>query len=159
MEVCLVIPTDHLQSLSVSGGGDNTGITTKHHAIFSLDDGMTVMFASGGPAVIRDGDQVVVVGRKKGRLMKCDAYWNITAHVRGNAGRWGSLAVALFGLMFGVAILSVLFWPIYLIGFPLGFIEKLIVIGLGLFFCGAGLYHLYSWLRISNAVKALEKSY
>jgi hypothetical protein len=144
-------------TLSLSGGGNNSGISTKHHALFSLDDGTTVVFNSGAPAIIRDGDQVVVAGKQKGRLMKADAYWNKTAHVSGNAGKWSSLLLGSFVSLFGILALIIgLFEPGFLIS-HLDLTEKLIAIALGLFFCSIGFYHLYRWLYISAAVRLLDK--
>jgi hypothetical protein len=145
-------------TLSLSGGGNNSGISTKHHALFSLDDGTTVVFNSGAPAIIRDGDQVVVAGKQKGRLIKADAYWNKTAHVSGNAGQWSSLLLGSFVSLLGmIAFIIGLFQPGFLVTSPLNFGDMLIAIGIGLFFSSMGFYHLYRWLRIRAAVRLLNQ--
>jgi hypothetical protein len=144
-------------TISISGGGNNSEVSTKHHALFSLDDGTTVIFNSGGPAVIRDGDQVVVAGKQKGQLMKADAYWNRTAHVSGNAGKWSSLAIGAFVSLFGITVLIIgLLEPSFLTS-PLNLIEKLIAIALGISFSSMGLYFLYRWLRIRAAIRLVER--
>lgn len=147
-------------TLSVSGGYSDTNVLTRHHAIFSLDDGTTVMFSSGGPAVVRDGDEVKVAGRQKGRVMKALAYRNETAGVKGDAGKWASLGIGAFALLFGImALVLGLFEPPSMINQPLSFGEKLIAIVLGASFCSLALYYFYRWLSISSAVKLLEKYY
>ncbi|MDT4896699.1 MAG: hypothetical protein QOH25_1776 [Acidobacteriota bacterium] len=147
-------------TLSVSGGYSDTNVLTRHHAIFSLYDGTTVMFSAGGPAVIRDGDHLTVAGRQKGRVMKALAYRNETAGVKGDAGKWASLGIGFFALLFGVMTLVIgLLEPPSMINQPLSFGEKLIALVLGLSFCSVALYYFYRWLSISGAVKLLEKYY
>lgn len=154
-----VSKSSHTLSVSGSGGGDNTVISTKHHTNFSLDDGTTVMFSSGGPAVIRDGDQVIVAGQQRGGLMRAEAYWNLTAHVRGDSGQWARLFSATLGLLFGLAsIVCGIFASDYVLGFPADLTSILIALALGLFFGGLGVYNTYKWLRIWAAVKALENT-
>jgi hypothetical protein len=147
-------------TLSVSGGYSDTNVLTRHHAIFSLDDGTTVMFSAGGPAVVRDGDQMTVAGRQKGRVMKALAYRNETAGVKGDSGKWASLGIGFFALLFGVMALIIgLIQPRFLLNQPLDFGEKLIAIVLGTSFCSVALYYFYRWLSISSAVQLIEKYY
>lgn len=154
-----VSKSSHTLSVSGSGGGDNIVISTKHHTNFSLDDGTTVMFSSGGPAVIRDGDQVIVAGWQRGGLMRAEAYRNLTAHVRGDSGRWARLLSAAFGLSFGlVCFVAGIFASDYVLGFPADLTSILIASALGLFFCGLGVYNAYKWLRIREAVNALDRT-
>jgi hypothetical protein len=154
-----VSKSSHTLSVSGSGGGDNTVISTKHHTNFSLDDGTTVMFSSGGPAVIRDGDQVIVAGLQSGGLMRAEAYWNITAHVRGDSGRWAKLFSAVLGLLLGlVSIIAGIFASDYMLGFPADLTSILIASALGLFFGGFGVYNAYKWLRIRAAMRALDNT-
>lgn len=160
MEIRRGIVSSIRHTLSVSGGYSDTNVLTKHHAIFSLDDGTTVMFSAGGPAVVRDGDQVTVAGRQKGRVMKALAYRNETAGVKGDAGKWASLGIGLFALLFGVVALVIgLFEPRSLINQPLTFGEKLIALVLGASFCSVALYYFYRWFSISSAVKLIERNY
>lgn len=117
------------------------------------------MFSSGGPAVIRDGDQVIVAGRQQGKLIRAEAYWNLTAHVRGDSGRWARLFSAVLGLLFGlVTIVAGIFASDYMLGFPADLTSILIASALGLFFGGLGVYNAYKWLRIHRAVKALHRT-
>lgn len=153
MEVRRGIVSKTRQAISVSGGSD-AGVSTKHHTSFSLDDGTTVIFNSGGPAVIRDGDQIVVAGRAKGKMIRADAYWNLTAHVRGDSGRWSSLAIGVITLLLGVVCVIA---AIPSLSFPLDITGVLIIAGLILFFGGFGFYNLYKWLRIRDAVKTLDR--
>lgn len=52
--------------------GDREGITTSHHTLFKLGE-MTVIFTSGSPPIISEGDQLVVAGRLRGRVLLADA--------------------------------------------------------------------------------------
>jgi hypothetical protein len=138
---------------TVHVSGDKSGVSTSHHTIFNVGD-MTVMFTSAAPALISDGDRLVLAGRRKGaRMLLADAYLNQTAGIRGDAGLWLSFAAMLFCLLlggtgFGLLLLGP-FIPSLptLEGWPLLF--ALLVVGV---FCGVGLYNLVRWLRIRGAV-------
>ena len=60
----------HAQSSSrVSGGANNTAVSTTYIALFRLGQ-QQVEFSSGQPLSVSDGDQVVVAGREyQGRCM------------------------------------------------------------------------------------------
>lgn len=141
---------------SIHVSGDKSGVSTRHHTLFKVGT-MTVIFVSGGPPIIGEGDRLVVAGRRRGRqTLIADAYHNQTAGVIGNAGLWGSLVGMLFALTMGAA------FALYaLLGFPPGasgveLFWRLFLGGFGLISCCAGLYSMYRWLRIRDAVRVLK---
>jgi hypothetical protein len=153
MEVLKGTATGVRYTIDVSGGENNSGVSTWHHTIFKID-GMTVMFTSGAPAVIGEGDQLVVAGRLKGRLLKAEAYVNQTAGVKGDAGMWASFAGMVFCLLLGaIALGGGLLWPLIPWLPSLDQLGMALAITFGGIFCGMGLYCLYRWRRIRDAVK------
>lgn len=87
---------------TVHVSGDRDGVSTRHHAIFKVG-ATTVMFDSGSPPVISEGDKLVVAGRMKGRILLADAYLNSSASVRGDSGLWVNFAGMLLFFIFGAA--------------------------------------------------------
>jgi hypothetical protein len=144
-------------TIDVSGGENNSGVSTRHHTIFKID-GTTVMFTSGVPAVIGEGDRLVIAGHLKGRLLKAEAYLNQTAQVRGDAGIWANFAGMVFCLLLGMAALSVVLLGPFIPWLPsLDQLEIVLAVTFGGIFCGIGLYCLYRWLLIRNAVRLLRE--
>lgn len=142
---------------SIHVSGDKSGVSTRHHTLFKVGT-TTVIFVSGGPPIIGEGDRLVVAGRRKGRqTLIADAYVNQTAGVMGNAGLWGSLVGMLFALIMGAT-----FVLYALLGFAPGgdgveLFWRLFLGGFGAISCCAGLYSMYRWLRIRDAVRVLRE--
>ena len=89
-------------------------------------------------------------------MLIADAYHNQTAGVIGNAGVWGSLAGMLVSLAMGAA-----FTLYALLGFPprtsgVELFWRLFLGGFGVISCCAGLYSMYRWLRIRDAIRVLR---
>ena len=140
-------------TVHVSGGRDD--VSTRHHAIFKLGQ-TTVVFDSGAPPLISEGDRIVVAGRVRGRVLLADAYLNQTALVRGDAGRRYYLAAMLFNLLLGgVGLALGLFWP-RIVGGEMDWGPRGMLILAGAVFSALGFVSLYRWLRIRRAVKLLK---
>jgi hypothetical protein len=153
MEVLKGTATGVRYTVHVSGGRDD--VSTRHHAIFKLGQ-LTVVFDAGSPPVISEGDQLVVAGRVRGKVLLADAYLNQTALVRGDSGWRYNLAVMLFNLPLGTAGLALsLFWPL-IIGGDIGWAVRGMVMLAGATFVALGSLSLYRWLRIRRAVKLLR---
>lgn len=91
--------------------------------------------------------------------MRAEAYWNLTAHVRGDGGRWASLVSAVLGLLFGlVIVVAGVFASDYVLGFPADFATILMALALSLLFFWLGGYNAYKWLRVHRAVKAIDET-
>jgi hypothetical protein len=52
---------------TVHVSGNKDGVSTRHHAIFKVGE-TTVLFDSGAPPVISEGDKLVVAGRMRGKM-------------------------------------------------------------------------------------------
>jgi len=136
--------------------GDRDGVSTRHHTIFKVGD-TTVMFTSGSPPVIGDGDQLVVAGRRRGRMLVAEAYINRTLMVRGDSGRWQNLIGAALGLPAGAAGIG-----LALLGYVVPSLPRwdlpllLMILAAGLTFFCLGLLTLYRWVLIRRAVKLLQ---
>ena len=142
--------------------GDKNGISTRHHTIFKVGVA-TVMFTSGAPAIIGEGDQLTVAGKMKGRrILIAHAYLNQTAGVRGDAGMWANfIGMVFIGMVFSFLLAAaglcwVLLGPV-IPGIPhLDAELKWLVAVAGAVFCGFWLCCLYRWLRIREAVKLVR---
>jgi hypothetical protein len=136
--------------------GDRDGVSTRHHTIFKVGE-TTVMFTSGSPPIISDGDQIVVAGRRRGRMLVCEAYVNRTAMIRGDSGQWQCLIGAAIGLPVGAAGIG-----LALLGHVVPSLPRwdlpltLMVLAAGLVMFGTGLLLLYRWVLIRRAVKLLK---
>ncbi len=139
-------------TLQVSG--NNTLVSTRHYTLFRL--GRTpVMFVSATPAAIAEGDQLIVAGRRKGQLLRADAYFNETTQLRGDAGRWRDFAGTL--LFLGVAVGALLGGLLLSLYAPEKLPLWLALAGvISLFSGGVGLYCLRRWRRIRRAVLQLQ---
>jgi hypothetical protein len=151
LEVLRGTATGVRNTVDVSGTRDS--VTTRHHALFKIA-GTTVMFSSGSPPPISEGDRLVVAGRMKGRLLLADAYLNVTAGVRGDSGMLAS--AAFFLLMFLAAVAGIIL--IRLLPDETGaYIVMEVMIGvMGLFGLGYGLYSLQRWLHTRKAVRLVR---
>jgi hypothetical protein len=139
---------------TVHVSGDKDGVSTRHHAIFKLG-ATTVMFSSGAPAVIGEGDRLVVAGRMKGKsVMLADAYRNNSASVRGDSGMWSNFVAMLICFSFGAAGLGWLLLEPFVPWLPRldEMLFWFVAIG-GAFLTLWGCYCLYKWLRIRVAVR------
>ena len=133
-------------TIDVRGGSDS--VSTSHHAIFKIGE-TTVLFTSGSPPIIGDGDQVVVAGRKRGKMLVAEAYLNRTAMCRGNSGLWQNLIGAAFLLGVGAFGLALTLPPYNLE-------PRFMLLGGGLLFTVMGLLLLYRWAMIRRAVKLVK---
>jgi hypothetical protein len=138
---------------TVHVSGDRDSVSTRHHALFKM--GMTtVMFDSGAPPVISEGDRLVVAGRIKGRVLLADAYLNQTAGIRGDSGKWMSFASMLFFFLLGAAGLSCPFLGRLFPGYAIfDTILAWYLAAFGAFLVTIGFYNLYKWQRIRGAVR------
>jgi hypothetical protein len=137
--------------------GDRDGVSTKHHTIFKVGD-TTVMFISGSPPIISDGDQLVVAGRRRGpRMLVCEAYVNRTAMIRGDSGLWYSLIGAAFMIPVGAGAIAVsMLSPVIPVLPRMDLAPQLMLLGTGLCFFIPGLFLLYRWVIIRRAVRLLK---
>lgn len=153
--------TKFRSSITVSGGENNSGVSSRHHTSFVLD-GLTVIFVSAAPPVINEGDQLIVAGTQQGQMLKAYAYHNLSMHVVGNEGTWKRLreAVGFFLLMclcFGLSYL-------FLLGQGANrdtsdLLVGLVAMAVGLGCTGATCYYFYRWLKVREAVKLLQEKY
>jgi hypothetical protein len=138
--------------------GDRDGVSTRHHTIFKVGD-TTVMFTSGSPPIIGDGDQLVVAGRRRGKVLVAEAYINRSLMVRGNSGLWQSLIGAAIGLPLGAAGIGLALLGRVIPSLPRWDLPlTLMVLAAGLTFFITGLLMLYRWVLIRRAVKLLKGS-
>lgn len=135
--------------------GDRDGVSTKHHTIFKIGD-TTVMFTSGSPPIIGDGDRLVVAGRLRGRVLICDAYLNRTALIRGDSGLWHNFAAAAFCIAVGAVVVGESWFGWFFPPLRPGDLPNLVFLGVGLCFFVIGLFLLYRWARIRRAVKLVK---
>lgn len=153
--------TKFRSSITVSGGENNSGVSTRHHTSFVLD-GLTVIFVSAAPPVINDGDQLIVAGTQQGQVLKAYAYRNLSMHVIGNEGTWRRMRDALgffllVCLCFGLSYMFLLSpganrdTTDLIVGF--------VAIAVGLACMGATVYYFYRWLKVREAVKLLQGKY
>lgn len=141
---------------SIHVSGDKSGVSTRHHTFFKIG-ATTVIFVSGGPPIIGEGDRLAVAGRRKGRqTLVADAYVNQTAGVIGNAGMWGNVVAMLITLVMGPAFMLYALYGFAPGGDGVEQFFRVFLGAVGLIFCGAGFYSMYRWLRIRDAVKVLR---
>jgi hypothetical protein len=140
---------------TVHVSGDRDGVSTRHHTLFKIG-ATTVVFASDSPPVIGEGDRLVVAGQLKGAVLQADAYLNETARVKGNSGLRSNLAGTIFGLLACVAALALILSGL-LPDDPETKVVLRAVVGVFGLFCGCfGIYCLYRWLRIRDAVRLVN---
>jgi hypothetical protein len=156
MEVIKGTATSVRYTVNVTGNKD--GISTRHHAIFKVG-ATTVMFDSASPAVIGEGDRLIVAGLMRGRVLLAKAYRNDTAGVCGDSGMWANfigMVVSFLagGIGLGWALLEPLVPELPRLDESLWW---LISLG-GAVFTVLGFYCLYKWLRIRSAVGLVKVS-
>lgn len=135
---------------------NKNGISTYPHAIFKVG-ATTVMFDSASPAIIGEGDHLVVAGSVKGRGLLAEAYRNDTAGVRGDSVMWSNfvgMVSSFLAVGLGWALLEPLIPALPRLDEALWW---LVSFGRA-FFTVLGLYCLYKWLRIHNAVRLVKGS-
>lgn len=139
--------------------GDKDGVSTRHHAIFKVGV-ITVLFDSGAPPVISEGDKLVVAGRMRGKnVMLASAYKNTSVGVRGDSGLWLNFAGMLLFFIFGAVGLGWLLLEPVLLWLPrLDETLSWFVAACATFFISWGCYCLYKWLRIREAVRLVMSS-
>ena len=136
----------HLQNtVSVSGGGQNSRATTTYIALFRLD-GKPVQFRCGSPIAFADGDRLKAAGRVRATDFLAYACRDLTTGATYSSGVWGNVIMAvilpLFGLFFcGIA------------GFLLGKFAALIYLG---FLAGTG-YLIYRAILASTALRLVRE--
>lgn len=138
---------------TVHVSGDKDSVSTSHHTIFKMGD-MTVMFTSAAPALISDGDRLVLAGQRKGsKMLLAYAYVNQTAGIRGDAGLWLNFAAMLFFLLLGSIGLGLVLLGPFIPSLPSldGWALLIALAGAGVL-CTFGLYYLVRWLCIRGAV-------
>ena len=140
---------------TVHVSGDKDGVSTRHHTLFKIG-AMTVVYASDSPPVIGEGDRLVVAGRLKGAVLQADAYLNETARVRGNSGLRSNLAGAILGLLMCVTAMVLILLGLLPDDPETKVILRVVVGVFGLFCGGFGVYCLYRWLRIRDAVRVVR---
>ena len=136
----------HLQNtISVSGGGNDTRATTTYIALFRLD-GQPVQFRCGGPIPFADGDRLKVAGRRRATDLYAYAARDLTTGAIMNSGVWGNIISAiilpLFGLFFcGIASLLLGKWAVLLY----------------LVFLAGTIYLIYRAVTASTALKLVRQ--
>ena len=88
---------------AVEVGGSNKHVSTTHVFTFQVDS-QPVLYRSGTPAIIDNGDEVIVAGALSNGLLNARAYYNVTRRVSGSSSHGG---FTFFGVVF--AALAVVF--------------------------------------------------
>lgn len=146
MEVLKGVASNVRNTVSISGGGKDSQITTTHISLFQID-GRQIKASSSEPVTINDGDEVLVVGRTGSGTFNALAYKNLTTSVEGNAG-W-ALAMML-GVVFPIAGI----YTIIKFSDPFfGVFPKII----GGIFIAVGVYMIYSGARVLQAINQLRQ--
>lgn len=92
----------HLQNtISVTGGGNDSQATTTYIALFRLD-GRPVQFRCGRPVAFADGDRLKAAGRARATDFLAYACRNLTTGSTYNSGIWGNVIAAVFLPIFGL---------------------------------------------------------
>lgn len=132
-------------TVELSSGSHNNGITTTYVAIFKIDK-QPVQLKSSEAILIDENDNVAVAGKVNNGIFNAYAYKNNTTGVSGNIGMRLHL---FFGVVFPLAGA----YAINVFSTPLSSpMPKLI----GAIFIGSGLYTLYKGIQISKASKLLQ---
>ncbi len=146
MEKIKGIASQVRNTISVSGGGNNSSVTTTHIAIFQIE-GRQIQCKSSEPILINEGDMVMVASKTGSGILNGYAYMNLNTRAVGNEG-W--VLMLFFGVLFpavSVAVFSIFSDPFF------GVLPKVIggiflVVGLGMFYRG---------IRVLQAVRVLKK--
>ncbi len=102
METAIGIISHSQNTSRVSGGANNTAVSTTYIALFRLGQ-RQVEFSSGQPLPVTDGDQVVVAGREYQGTLYADAIRNVTTGVVTHSSIFGRVCGALLVLILGLA--------------------------------------------------------
>ena len=124
-------------TVSISGGGNDSQVTTTHLTHFNIDGKIVKTVAS--PLMINDGDDVFAVGNTSNGMLNALAFKNFTNNVTGNQG-W--LIMLLFGI--GFPVVSVISYLQFSDPF-FGIVPKIVsgvflVAGLVMFFRGVRIF-------------------
>jgi hypothetical protein len=140
---------------TVHVSGDRDGVSTRHHTLFKIG-ATTVVYASDAPPVIGEGDRLIIAGRMKGAVLQADAYLNETARVTGNSGLRSNLAGAIFGLLICVTALVLILLGLLPNDSDTKVFWRILAGVFGLICGGFGVYSLYRWLKIRDAVRLVK---
>lgn len=132
-----------LQStVSLSGGGKDSSVTTTHIYILEIN-GQTIKFEFYDPAIISDGDNIIVVGKQKNGVIEAVIYYNETRNIRYYNYSKTILIVSLILLLIGFGF-----------GIILGREDGIIFGGI---FLAVGLIFVYKYLTLREAITKLER--
>ena len=132
-------------SVELSGGGQNSSVTTTHVSIFHLD-GKPIKMKSTEIVLIDDDDHVSVAGESRNGVFNAYAYRNDTTGAIGNSGATAALIIGFIFPISGIFFINQFSNPFF------GVWPKLF----GLFFVFSGVYAMYKAIQILNASKLLK---
>ncbi|WP_338765354.1 hypothetical protein [Massilia sp. METH4] len=98
----------------------STGTSTIHAAVFRLD-GQLVKIVSNAPLVIAEGQELVVVGRRRAKLFTAYAHRNLTTGQEGHEG-WATRLVVTILVVTGALWLGSLMGGDYAVVFGATFV-------------------------------------
>lgn len=144
MDVLTGVVSKLRNSVEISGGGNNSSVTTTYVTIFQIN-GKPVKIKSREAILLDENDHVEVAGKIRDGVFNAYAYINDTTGVKGNIGIGTHYFVGLISPIAGAFVIYNFSDPFF------GAFPKII----GLFFIMVGLYMLYKGTQISNAYKLL----
>lgn len=147
METLRGVVSNLRASVEVSGGGNDSGVTTTQVASFRLGD-VPALFKSREMILVADGDQVVATGTRRSGVFRVFAYRNVTTGVEAQAGM-------LMAILFGAGLTVVGFYLIGAYWMPSS-ADSALTLLFGLGFAGPGAYLLKQGLDIRRAWNALR---
>lgn len=146
MEKVRGIASNVRNTVSISGGGENSQIITTHISVFQIDR-RQIKAKSSEPLMINECDKVLVVGNTYRGIFNALAYKNLTTCVEGNEG-W--VLMLIFGVVLsgtGIVAISTFSNPFF------GVFPKII----GSIFIAIGIYTLFRSARVLQAVNELRQ--
>lgn len=146
METIKGIASNVRNTVSISGGGNDSQITTTHIAVFQIE-GRQVKAKSGEPLLINEGDSVIAVGSISSGVFNALAYKNLTTLTEGNEG-WVMM------LVFGVVFPCVAVFAFATFSSPFFGIMPRIVSGA---FFAFGMFALFRGGRVMKAISILRQ--
>ncbi len=144
MDVIKGVVSKLRNSVEISGGGNDSGVTTTHVTVFQIK-GQPVKVKSREAVLVDESDIVAVSGKISNGVFNAYAYINHTTGVTGNTG----IGIHYF---FGLVFSLVGAFVIYRYSGPYFGVLPM-VSGTGLIMIG--LYTVYKGTQISNASKLL----
>jgi len=129
---------------AISGGGNDSAVQTTHILLFKVD-GKQAKMSSMSPAMISEGDVVVLAGTEKQGAFNVLAYRNETTAVVGDVGKARSVLGMIVGFGGSLVALVVFVKP------KLG----LIPIFIGLLFLLVGCFSAARFTKIRAATRLL----